>query len=89
MEETSNKVISLAIAAFDPSDKDRHDILIRAVQCTKYILDENRLDSSQAVLALISCNFTSCFLSYEVYLYFSNLVLNFQKIHSFQFGHFH
>uniref|UniRef100_A0A1I7VIA1 MMS22L_N domain-containing protein n=1 Tax=Loa loa TaxID=7209 RepID=A0A1I7VIA1_LOALO len=54
MEETSNKVISLATAAFDPSDKERHDVLIRAVQCTKYILDENRQDSSQAISTLIA-----------------------------------
>ncbi|CAG9531708.1 unnamed protein product [Cercopithifilaria johnstoni] len=54
MEETSNKVISLATAAFDPSDKERHDVLIRVVQCTKYILDENHHDSSQAVATLIA-----------------------------------
>ncbi|VDK72766.1 unnamed protein product [Litomosoides sigmodontis] len=52
MEETSNKVISLATAAFDPSDKERHDVLIRVVQCTKYILDENHYDSSQTVATL-------------------------------------
>uniref|UniRef100_A0A0R3RLK3 Methyl methanesulfonate-sensitivity protein 22-like n=1 Tax=Elaeophora elaphi TaxID=1147741 RepID=A0A0R3RLK3_9BILA len=54
IEEISNKVISLAIAAFDPSDKERHDVLIRVVQCTKYILDENYHDSSQAVAMLIT-----------------------------------
>ncbi|VDK83814.1 unnamed protein product [Onchocerca ochengi] len=54
MEDTSNKVISLATAAFDPFDKERHDILIRAIQCTKYILDENRYDSSQAVATLMT-----------------------------------
>ncbi|KAM3725146.1 Protein MMS22-like [Dirofilaria immitis] len=52
MEDTSRKIISLAIAAFDPSDKERHDILIRAVQCTKYILDDNHHDSSQAIATL-------------------------------------
>uniref|UniRef100_A8NMD8 Uncharacterized protein n=1 Tax=Brugia malayi TaxID=6279 RepID=A8NMD8_BRUMA len=54
MEETSNKVISLATSAFDPSDKERHEVLIRAIQCTKYILDENRYDSSQAIATLIA-----------------------------------
>lgn len=78
MEETSNKVISLATAAFDPSDKERHDVLIRVVQCTKYILDENHHDSSQAIATLIACNFSVySLLLYEVYFYFSNFVLNF------------
>ncbi|EJW71945.1 hypothetical protein WUBG_17148, partial [Wuchereria bancrofti] len=54
MEETSNKVISLATSAFDPSDKEHHEVLIRAIQCTKYILDENRHDSSQAIATLIA-----------------------------------
>ncbi|KAL3983183.1 hypothetical protein ACH3XW_50140 [Acanthocheilonema viteae] len=52
MDDTSNKVISLATAAFDPSDKERHDVLIRVIQCTKYILDENHHDSSQAIATL-------------------------------------
>lgn len=68
MEETSNKVISLATAAFDPSDKERHDILIRAVQCTKYILDENRHESPQAIATLIACNFHMSVLSCWIFI---------------------
>uniref|UniRef100_A0A915PTI1 Uncharacterized protein n=1 Tax=Setaria digitata TaxID=48799 RepID=A0A915PTI1_9BILA len=54
MEETASKVSILATAAFDPSDKERHDVLIRAIQCVKYIVDENHHDSSQVVGMLIA-----------------------------------
>ncbi|VDN18158.1 unnamed protein product [Gongylonema pulchrum] len=54
MAETSHKIISLVSAIFDSSDKERHDILIRVVQCVKFVMEENELNSSQATSALIT-----------------------------------
>lgn len=54
MEETSNKIIALVTTVFDPSDRERHDILIRVVQCVKFILEESHCDFSLATSALIS-----------------------------------
>lgn len=83
MEETSNKVISLATAAFDPSDKERHDVLIRVVQCTKYILDENHHNSSQAIATLLACGFHMSILSrYMKFIYISK----FKSTFTFKFA---
>ncbi|VDN07445.1 unnamed protein product [Thelazia callipaeda] len=54
MKETSSKIILLATTAFDPCDKERHDVFIRAVQCIKYILDESLCDTSQVISTLIT-----------------------------------